>query len=57
LFFEQAVEKSMNLFSNWQITNEFGDVIRTESMSTARLTESLPVDSSSQNVGARRVAI
>jgi hypothetical protein len=57
LFFEQAVETPMSLFSNWQISNEFGEVIRTESMSTAGLTESLPMDSSSQNVGTRRVAI
>jgi hypothetical protein len=57
LFFEQAVETPMSLFSNWQISNEFGEVIRTESMSTAGLTESLPMDSSSQIAGTRRVAI
>jgi len=47
----------MNLFSNYQISKELCDAIRMQPMSTAGLTKSLPMDSSSSDVDGRHVAI
>jgi len=47
----------MNLFSNYKISKEFCDAIRIQPMSTAGLTKSLPMDSSSSDVNAGRIAI